>query len=175
MTLAYSSTTASPIGELRLFSDGAALIEIAFESGPARAERGRVRPDPELAVLRDTAEQLAAYFVGDLLRFDLPRAAAGTDFQRRVWDALCEVPLGETQSYAEIAHRIGSPRAARAVGAANGRNPIPVVVPCHRIVGTGGALVGYAGGLDRKRFLLEHERKISRAPIRYLRVPCGEG
>jgi len=160
VTPSYFATTASPIGELRLFSNEAALTAIAmepqFHASPSEATRA-----PELGVLRETAQQLAAYFAGELTSFDLPLAAAGTSFQRRVWEALCEVPFGATQTYTEIAQRVGAPRAARAVGAANGRNPIAIVVPCHRIVGARGALVGYAGGLEHKGFLLEHERKIS--------------
>ena len=102
-------------------------------------------------------EQLAAYFSGERVDFDLPLDARGTPFQQRVWQALTEIPYGRTRTYGEIARRLGRPRAARAVGGANHRNPLPVVVPCHRVIGAGGALTGYAGGLRIKRFLLDLE------------------
>jgi methylated-DNA-[protein]-cysteine S-methyltransferase len=108
-------------------------------------------------LLRTALDQLAAYFAGRLFAFDLPLAAAGTEFQKSVWQALVQVPYGATASYAEIARRIGRPKAVRAVGAANGRNPIPIVVPCHRIIGSTGRLVGYGGGLAMKKMLLELE------------------
>ena len=106
------------------------------------------------------AEQLAAYFAGDLTEFDVPLALNGTPFQRRVWAALQDIPYGETVSYGELAREIGSPAASRAVGLANGRNPISVIVPCHRVVGSNGDLTGYGGGIDRKRYLLGFERKV---------------
>lgn len=112
------------------------------------------RDDAALPALR---EQLDAYWAGALTCFDVPLATAGTPFQQQVWAALREVPYGRTCSYADLALAIGRPTAVRAVGAANGRNPVGIVVPCHRVVGAAGALTGYAGGLDRKRFLLEHE------------------
>jgi methylated-DNA-[protein]-cysteine S-methyltransferase len=102
-------------------------------------------------------DQVDAYFDGDLREFDLPLAPAGTPWQRAVWDALQEVPYGTTMSYGELAARLGRPTASRAVGAANGRNPISVIVPCHRLIGSNGALTGYAGGLERKAWLLQHE------------------
>jgi len=147
----------SPIGDLLLTSDGVALTGIYMEShkgGPERDERWR-RDD---ASLKPAREQLSAYFAGESRSFDLPLAFRGTEFQRRVWDALRAVPFGETVSYGELARRIGAPRAVRAVGAAVGRNPISIVVPCHRIIGSDGGLTGYAGGLASKRWLLEHER-----------------
>jgi methylated-DNA-[protein]-cysteine S-methyltransferase len=108
-------------------------------------------------LLLEAGEQLLAYFDRELERFELPLSPGGTDFQRRVWDAVSAIPYGETASYSEIAASIGSPRACRAVGAANGRNPLAIVVPCHRVVGAGGLLTGYGGGLLRKRALLELE------------------
>ncbi len=115
------------------------------------------RHDPDAA--GDAVSQLAAYFGGTRLGFDLPLAPRGTEFQRKVWAALRRIPPGETLSYGEIAAAVGRPTASRAVGAANGRNPLAIVVPCHRVVGANGQLTGYAGGLDRKRWLLQHEHE----------------
>lgn len=107
-----------------------------------------------LPVMRETLAQLRAYFAGDLRVFDVPLELVGTDFQKRVWSALRTIPFGETRSYSQVARQIGSPLAVRAVGAANGRNPIPIIVPCHRVIGASGSLVGFGGGLEWKRFLL---------------------
>jgi methylated-DNA-[protein]-cysteine S-methyltransferase len=112
-------------------------------------------------LLRQALEQLSAYFAGELRDFDLTLDMEGTGFQKRVWDELQNIPYGETRSYSFIANTIGAPKAVRAVGAANGRNPIPIVVPCHRVIGAGGALVGYGGGLPLKRFLLDLEARRS--------------
>jgi O-6-methylguanine DNA methyltransferase len=112
-------------------------------------------------VLDAAARQLTAYFAGDLRAFDLPLAPSGTPFQQRVWRALLEIPFGRTQSYSELAALIGAPGAARAVGLANGRNPLAIIVPCHRVIGAGGGLVGYGGGLERKRWLLDFEAGIA--------------
>jgi methylated-DNA-[protein]-cysteine S-methyltransferase len=109
------------------------------------------------AALEPAARQLAAYFAGERTSFDMPLDLHGTEFQRRVWQALLAIPFGETTSYGEIARRIGAPSAVRAVGGAVGRNPISIVVPCHRVVGSNGSLTGFGGGLDRKRWLLSHE------------------
>jgi methylated-DNA-[protein]-cysteine S-methyltransferase len=108
-------------------------------------------------LLREAADQLRAYFAGERREFDIPLAPRGTEFQRRVWDAVSEIPYGATASYSEIAAEVYTPAACRAVGAANGRNPLPVIVPCHRVIGAAGALTGYGGGLDRKRSLLDLE------------------
>jgi methylated-DNA-[protein]-cysteine S-methyltransferase len=137
------------IGPLWLESDGDGLSSIAFE-GPAGARSD----DPLLA---EAEEQLHAYFSGRLERFDLPLSPGGTAFQRRVWDAVAAIPYGTVTTYGALADAIGTPRAWRAVGAANGRNPLPIVVPCHRVVGASGALTGYGGGLERKRELLALE------------------
>lgn len=115
--------------------------------------------DGESAVLVAAATQLDEYFAGYRRRFDLPLAPSGTAFQREAWQALCTIPYGDTITYGEQARRMGRPTAARAAGGANARNPLPIVVPCHRVVGTSGTLVGFAGGLDRKAWLLEHERR----------------
>jgi methylated-DNA-[protein]-cysteine S-methyltransferase len=144
----------SPIGALRLQSDGEAITAIVFEPLPEPAgERDDAHP-----MLTEARTQLEAYFAGERTEFDLPLAASGTPFQQRVWDELCAIDYGATSTYGEVAHRLGlPPGAARAVGLANGRNPIPIVVPCHRVVGSKGKLVGYGGGLDRKQKLLSLE------------------
>jgi methylated-DNA-[protein]-cysteine S-methyltransferase len=111
--------------------------------------------------LRQAVAQLRAYFAGELRDFDLPLDMQGTDFQRRVWDELLNIPYGETRSYSFVANTIGAPKAVRAVGAANGRNPVPIVVPCHRVIGAAGSLVGYGGGLPLKRLLLDLEARHS--------------
>jgi len=112
-------------------------------------------------LLRQAVDQLRAYFAGELHDFKLPLDMQGTEFQNRVWRQLCEIPYGETRSYSFVANAIGAPKAVRAVGAANGSNPIPIVVPCHRVIGAGGSLVGYGGGLPMKRFLLDLEARHS--------------
>jgi methylated-DNA-[protein]-cysteine S-methyltransferase len=144
----------SPVGTLRVVSDGTAVTGVLFDPAePAVGERDDTHP-----VLAAARTQLQRYFAGDLEEFDLPLAPVGTPFQQRVWAELRRVGYGETVSYGEIARRLGlPPGASRAVGLANGRNPIAVVVPCHRVVGSKGTLVGYAGGLDRKRTLLNLE------------------
>jgi methylated-DNA-[protein]-cysteine S-methyltransferase len=148
------NTIESPIGELLLVSDGRALTRLQMAPRDRDLPRDCVR-DP--AALRDAEEQLEAYFAGELSEFDLPLAPRGTGFQRRVWSALLDIPYGETASYGQIAAAVGRPDAVRAVGATNGRNPIAVIVPCHRVIGADGTLVGYGGGLPRKRLLLELE------------------
>jgi methylated-DNA-[protein]-cysteine S-methyltransferase len=149
----------SPIGRLLAVGDGAALCGLYMEShkrGPAPNDRWRRDDDS----LQFAAEQIDAYFAGQLEHFDLPCVTAGTPFQRRVWKALGEIGFGETITYAQLAQRVGAPRAARAVGASVGRNPISIIVPCHRAVGSDGSLTGFAGGLPRKRWLLEHEQAV---------------
>jgi methylated-DNA-[protein]-cysteine S-methyltransferase len=142
----------SPLGSLRLLSNGTALLAIEF---PGRHDtKGTPLTDP---VLRLAASQLEQYFAGRRKVFKLPLAAAGTQFQHQVWAALQEIPFGEVRSYRDIAQSIGNHKAVRAVGAANGRNPLPIVVPCHRVIGSDGSLTGFAGGLDAKRALLGHE------------------
>jgi methylated-DNA-[protein]-cysteine S-methyltransferase len=146
------TTIDTPIGPLLATADaGGALTGLSFDRTPAR---GSGRDDAAFAAV---TEQLDAYFAGELRDFDLPLAAAGTAWQRDVWGALAEVPYGQTLSYGELARRLGRPSAARAVGAANGRNPLSIVVPCHRVIGASGALTGYGGGIPRKEWLLRHE------------------
>lgn len=146
----------SPIGELRVVADAEAITAIEFSPfDDARDVGTRSDDDP---LLRRASEQLAAYFRGELREFDLPLSPRGTEFQQRVWQELRRIGWGETTSYGELARRIGLTAAAsRAVGTANGRNPIPVVIPCHRVIGANGKLTGYAGGVDRKRVLLDLE------------------
>jgi methylated-DNA-[protein]-cysteine S-methyltransferase len=138
---------------LRLVANDSGLRSIEFE--PWRRLQG-YRPGTH-PVATEAVRQLRAYFAGELRRFDLPLDMQGTDFQLRVWRELEAIPFGETRSYSQIAAAIGAPRAVRAVGAANGANPIPIVVPCHRVIGAGGTLVGYGGGLPLKKRLLELE------------------
>jgi methylated-DNA-[protein]-cysteine S-methyltransferase len=147
----------SPVGPLRLASDGDALCLIEFEHPRHPARWANPWPAGDDPVLRDARRQLDAYFDGSLRRFDLPLAARGTAFQHEVWTALREIAYGRTMSYAELAERIGKPNSTRAVGAANGRNPLPIVVPCHRVIGADGSLTGFGGGLPVKRFLLALE------------------
>jgi O-6-methylguanine DNA methyltransferase len=142
---------------LRLVSSDSGLTAIDF--APWRAVEGKRNDRNPLAL--EAARQLRAYFAGELRQFDLPLDLHGTDFQRRVWKKLVGIPYGETRSYRQIAQAIGSPQAVRAVGAANGANPIPIVVPCHRVIGASGKLVGYGGGLPLKKRLLELEGAIS--------------
>jgi methylated-DNA-[protein]-cysteine S-methyltransferase len=155
------TTVESPIGELLLVGDGEALRGLYMQEGrrpmsiPASWERSE---EPFAEVRR----QLDEYFAGERAEFDLELASEGSEFEQRVWGALAEIPYGETISYGELAHRIGHPDGARAVGMANGRNPISIVVPCHRVIGADGSLTGYGGGIDRKRFLLELEQGTQR-------------
>jgi methylated-DNA-[protein]-cysteine S-methyltransferase len=150
----------SPIGRLRLVSDGKHLVKIEFENQYNADEAANETADP---VLEASATQLKEYFAGKRHSFDLPLAAAGTDFQRSVWAALAAIPYGELRSYRDIAQSIAKPKAVRAVGAANGRNPLPIVVPCHRVIGADGSLTGFAGGLQAKTYLLELEGAIPAA------------
>ena len=156
-TILYS-TIASPIGELLLTSDGESITGLYMHKQKHGAKRTREWKRDD-AALSEPSAQLQAYFAGGLREFKLPLAAEGTSFQQRVWRALCDIPYGETISYGELARRIGQPTASRAVGLANGQNPIAIVVPCHRVIGANGSLTGYGGGLERKRWLLAHESK----------------
>jgi len=156
-TAIYERSFDSPLGRLRLLATDEALVGLYFpEHTPAPAIEAQSAPG-EHAILDRVAGQLEAYFSGRRRRFELPLAPAGTEFQREVWAALVTIEPGTTATYAELAARIGRPAAVRAVGAANGRNPISIVVPCHRVIGSDGRLTGYAGGLARKRWLLDHE------------------
>jgi methylated-DNA-[protein]-cysteine S-methyltransferase len=148
----------SPIGPLILAGDAAGLRQISFVNG-----RHPAKPDPswqeDPAPLQNAIDQLHAYFAGNLETFDLELAPDGTPFQLNVWRELCEIPFGKTISYGELAQRIGNPKASRAVGLANGSNPLPIVIPCHRVIGSNGKLTGYGGGLPIKEKLLALERR----------------
>lgn len=146
----------SPIGELLLLGDEDALTAIRFEDEDGAREVGADWRRGGSA-LEEAARQLTAYFAGERTEFDLCLAPRGTPFMKRVWKELERIPFGATISYGELARRVGNPNASRAVGAANGKNPIPIVVPCHRVIGADGSLTGFAGGLDIKRRLLRHE------------------
>lgn len=150
----------SPIGRLLLAGDRDSLKLVGFSSGgKARgADPGWDRFDEPF---RQARKQLAEYFEGSRRSFDLPLAPEATPFQTRVLEALREIPYGETRSYKDVAVAVGSPRAVRAVGGANGNNPIPIIIPCHRVIGSNGTLTGFGGGLDTKRFLLDLERRHS--------------
>jgi methylated-DNA-[protein]-cysteine S-methyltransferase len=159
----WCTTVDSPVGPLVLAARDERLCGLRL---PAVAPDGttsasplegwRAAPTPS-GVLREAADQLAAYFTGELRHFDLPLQLDGTDFQRRVWAALQQIPYGTTAGYGELAQQLGSPGASRAVGLANGRNPVAIVVPCHRVIGADGTLTGFGGGLPCKRWLLDHE------------------
>lgn len=153
----------SPVGPLVLGESGGRLQGLRL---PEVADDGTLTPSPApdwppsdrpTPLLQLVADQLAAYFGGELTQFELPLRLDGTTFQQRVWQELREIPYGSTATYGEIAERLGSPGASRAVGLANNRNPVPIIVPCHRVVGADGALVGFGGGLPCKRWLLDHE------------------
>jgi methylated-DNA-[protein]-cysteine S-methyltransferase len=159
----YHDYIESPIGPLLLVSDGAGLVEIGLprrgvaQAAPTEAKASKTK-------LHAAARELEEYFVGKRQQFDVPLHPSGTPFQLEVWGALLAIPYGETVSYADIAQRIGRPRAVRAVGAANGANPLAIIVPCHRVIGSHGDLTGYGGGLPAKRWLLAHERKLAPVP-----------
>ncbi len=157
MTTTRYTELASPVGELLLTADAEGrLTRLQFHDGPhTRATREGWTHDTD--AFADAARQLEAYFAGELRDFDLALAPAGTPFQLQVWEALRAIPYGQTASYGEIARAVSQPGAARAVGGANNRNPIAIVVPCHRVIGSGGSLTGYGGGLPRKHQLLALE------------------
>ena len=154
----------TPLGPMVAIAAGDALASVDFtDARYARTIAPGWREDPRSPLLIACARQMAEYFAGRRHAFELPLAPGGTPFQRRVWDEIAKIPYGETVSYAELARRAGAPGAARAAGAATGRNPLAIVVPCHRVVGTRGALTGYAGGMDRKARLLALEGAAQRA------------
>lgn len=149
---------ASPVGRLELVARGEGLAAILWENDdPKRVRLGERAERPDHPVLLETERQLGEYFAGVRTDFTVPLDLAGTEFQKAVWQALLTIPFGETRTYAGIARQIGHPRAYRAMGAANGRNPVSIIVPCHRAIGTDGRLHGFAGGLDAKRYLLALE------------------
>jgi methylated-DNA-[protein]-cysteine S-methyltransferase len=157
-------TVPSPIGPLTLVAEDGKLTGLYLDSQQHRPGHDTLGTagDPAAEPFAAATAQLGAYFAGQLTAFDLPLAPAGTEFQRRVWAALQTIPYGQTWSYGQLARQIGSAAASRAVGLANGKNPIALVIPCHRVIGSDGTLTGYGGGLDRKRFLLELESGTAR-------------
>jgi methylated-DNA-[protein]-cysteine S-methyltransferase len=158
MTGTITTSFDSPIGPLTLAADGERLTQLSMldqRHAPAPAPDAR-RDDAWFAPI---TEQLGAYFAGELTSFDVALEMHGTEFQRRVWEGLRAIPYGTTISYGELARRVGNVKACRAVGLANGRNPVAIIVPCHRVIGADGTLTGFGGGLDRKSWLLEHETK----------------
>lgn len=150
----FQQTIESPLGPVQICAD---------DHGICKINLGIATPAPDLpsTLTAQAASQLQQYFAGTLTQFSLPLTASGTVFQQQVWQALCRLPFGQTCSYADIARAIANPKAVRAVGAANGKNPIAIVVPCHRVIGANGTLTGYAGGLDNKAWLLAHEQKFT--------------
>jgi methylated-DNA-[protein]-cysteine S-methyltransferase len=157
----------SPVGPIEVVSDGRAVTHVLFvDDDLPMLPNALTSSTPADSVLAEARRQLTAYFDGELERFDLPLAPVGTAFQRRVWRELEQIPYGETASYGEIAARLGLPAgASRAVGTANGSNPIAIVVPCHRVIGANGTLTGYAGGLHRKRYLLDLESRATQPQL----------
>jgi methylated-DNA-[protein]-cysteine S-methyltransferase len=145
----------TPIGKLLIAGDAEAVHQIRF--APARPERDWV--ESPTGPIQEAARQLREYFAGKRTDFDLPLEAQGTVFQKAVWRLLCDIPYGETISYGELARRVGNPKASRAVGAANGQNPLPIVVPCHRVIGASGKMTGFGGGIPVKEALLALESK----------------
>ncbi len=153
----YYQVIESPIGELLLAGTDEALCQVHFHGGRDSIEPASEWEENDVS-FREVVHQLDAYFAGKLESFDLPLQLEGTEFQKKVWRALQEIPYGETWSYGQLARHIGKPQAMRAVGAANGRNPIPVIIPCHRVIGADGTLTGFGGGLPIKKQLLDLER-----------------
>jgi methylated-DNA-[protein]-cysteine S-methyltransferase len=158
MSLSYKEIN-SPVGKLKLVASEKGLVAILWQNDrPERIPLGEMVEESEQKVLVETEKQLTEYFAGERREFELPLDMRGTRFQKDVWDALLGIPFGEMRSYGDLAKQLGSPAASRAVGAANGKNPISIVVPCHRVIGSSGKLTGFAGGLEVKARLLEMER-----------------
>jgi methylated-DNA-[protein]-cysteine S-methyltransferase len=147
----FTTTIETPIGYLELSSDQHFLLSVSFVEKPG------LITDFQPGILKDSVVQIIEYFNGKRKEFDLKLQPSGTDFQLKVWDEVTKIPFGKTASYLDIALKTGSKNNTRAVGLANGKNPIPIIIPCHRIIGTNGKLTGYAGGLDKKKWLLQHE------------------
>lgn len=150
----------SPVGILKLVATKNALVAVLWENeNPKRVRLAELIEQVDHPILLATQKQLSEYFAGTRQRFDLPLDFEGTEFQKSVWQALLDIPFGETRSYRDIAEQVGNIKAVRAVGAANGKNPISIIAPCHRVVGMNGKLVGFAGGLDNKKILLGLEKQ----------------
>ncbi len=150
----------SPIGILELQGDSSGLASVLFVENISEGETFEVPHE-----LKDAASQLTQYFEGQRTAFDLPLSPHGTDFQKRVWRQLQEIPYGKTISYQQIANSLGDPKVIRAAASANGKNPISIIIPCHRVIGSDGSLTGYAGGLHRKKWLLEHESPVKQQSL----------
>ena len=162
MTTLYSTTIDSPVGPLTIVASDAGLRAVLWPTDdPKRVPLDEVKGNDGHPVIAAATRQLGEYFDGERRNFDLPLDPAGTDFQQSAWVALRSIPYGTTVSYGEQAEQMGDKRKARAVGAANGRNPISIIVPCHRVVGSNGALTGFAGGIATKHWLLTHERRVA--------------
>jgi methylated-DNA-[protein]-cysteine S-methyltransferase len=158
MMLSYKEME-SPVGKLKLVANANALVAILWErERPNRIKLAMLKCNPQQPILVETERQLQEYFAGTRNEFHLPLEPTGTEFQKKVWRALREIPFGQTRSYLEMAKSIGSAKAVRAVGAANGKNPLSIIVPCHRVIGANGTLTGFAGGIEVKAKLLAHER-----------------
>lgn len=158
MKLAFMEM-ASPVGTLKLVANDTALVAVLWENeNPKRLRLAELIEQVNHPILLETQKQLNEYFAGKRQQFDLPLDFEGTEFQKKVWQALLTIPFGETRSYRDIAEQIGNVKAVRAVGAANGKNPISIIAPCHRVVGANGKLVGFAGGLENKEILLKIEQ-----------------
>ncbi|MDM1263547.1 MULTISPECIES: methylated-DNA--[protein]-cysteine S-methyltransferase [Acinetobacter] len=150
----------SPVGRLKLVATDSALVAVIWDNeNPKRVRQAELVEQLDHPILLDAQQQLNEYFQGQRQTFELPLDFEGTEFQKKVWQALLNIPFGETRSYRQIAEQVGSPKAVRAVGAANGQNPISIIAPCHRVIGSGGTLVGFAGGLDNKEILLKLEQQ----------------
>lgn len=156
----FSKTMRSPVGELKLVASDKGLVAILWENDkPNRVRLGILRENRQHPILLKTEQQLNEYFAGRRTKFSIALDMRGTPFQNDVWNALLAIPFGETRSYGQLAKQLGRPLASRAVGAANGRNPVSIIVPCHRVIGASGKLTGFAGGLDTKAHLLNLEKK----------------
>lgn len=156
--ICFYTTFPSPVGQLKLVAGDAGLMAILWEDDdPLRVRLSGMVEDVAHPVLRQTADQLSDYFAGQRRTFSLPLDFRGTDFQKAVWQALLQIPFGETRTYGQLAEQLGNPSASRAVGAANGKNPISIIAPCHRVIGGNGTLTGFAGGLEAKAWLLALE------------------
>jgi methylated-DNA-[protein]-cysteine S-methyltransferase len=166
-TTTFFNTVSSPVGRLTLVGEGDDLVGLYFDKDPLVAKM-RVRGVQDDGRLRPAATQLEEYFAGARTRFDLSLVPPGTAFQKKVWAALLRIPFGQTATYGEIARAVGRPDASRAVGGANHRNPIAVIIPCHRVIGADGSMTGYGGGLPRKRLLLDLEARVGAAGQRAL-------
>jgi methylated-DNA-[protein]-cysteine S-methyltransferase len=158
MSLFYTIVP-SPVGKLKLIATDRGLAAVLWENeNPNRVRLGTMVENPRHPILVQAKAQLGEYFAGTRTVFTMPLDMAGTAFQKKVWSALLAIPFGETRTYGELARQLGNPKASRAVGAANGKNPLSIIAPCHRLIGSDGSLTGFAGGLATKQFLLTHER-----------------